>query len=167
MNAPIRNMKQLTYGGAAIAIEAAIARATQIGVPQNISVVDAAGNLLAFARMDGARFLAQHSSLSKARTAASLGMPTGHLPEAFGVELALATGGRSINMVGGLPITVGGDVVGAVGVSSGEADEDLTVAEAARDAVRMAVERPEAETRRLPAGAAPMPPHAHHVGSEE
>jgi uncharacterized protein GlcG (DUF336 family) len=75
----IRTSRQLTYAGAALAIKAAVAKAHEIGVPQNISIVDKGGNLLAFARMDGARFLAQHSSFSKAQTAASLGMPTGHL----------------------------------------------------------------------------------------
>lgn len=122
----IRVSRQLTYEGAAVAIAAAVAKAREIGVPQNVSVVDAGGNLLAFARMNGARVLAQHSSFSKAQTAASLGDPTGHLPGQFGLELALATGGRSINMVGGLPIILDGDLLGAVGVSSGTDDEDLS-----------------------------------------
>lgn len=135
MTGYVRSAKRLTYAGAALAVEAAVAKAGEIGVPQNVSVVDAGGNLLAFAGMDGAHFLARHSSLSKARTAASLGAPTGHLSAQFGVDLALATGLHSINMVGGLPITVGDELIGAVGVSSGAADEDLCVAEAARDAV--------------------------------
>jgi glc operon protein GlcG len=130
-----RHAQQLTYDGAALVLEAAIARARAIGVPQNISVVDNGGNLLAFARMDGAHFLAQHSSLSKAQTAASLGVATGELPPQLGVDLALATGDRSINLVGGLPLIVRGVLVGAVGVSSGEAHQDLAVAEAARDAL--------------------------------
>jgi len=135
MSDQIRMSKQLTYAGAALALEAAIAKAHEIGVPQNISIVDAGGNLLAFARMDGARFLAQHSSFSKAQTAASLRMATGELPAQFGVELAFATGGRSINMKGGLPMILEGDVLGAVGVSSGADDEDLAVAQAACDAL--------------------------------
>lgn len=139
MSKPIRIGRQLSYDGAVLALEAAVAKAREIGVPQNISIVDAGGNLLAFARMDGARFLAQHSSFSKAQTAASLGMPTGSLPAQFGVELALATGGRSINLVGGLPIILNGDLLGAVGVSSGADEEDLTVARAALDAVFAAV----------------------------
>jgi glc operon protein GlcG len=136
----IRIRRQLTYDGAALALAAAVAKGREIGAPQNISIVDSGGNLLAFARMDGARFLAQHSSLSKAQTAASLGMPTGELPPQFGVELALATGGRSINMRGGLPIILDGELLGAVGVSSGADEEDLAVAQAARDAVLTAVE---------------------------
>lgn len=133
--------RQLAYAGAAIALEAAIARALEIGVPQNIAIVDAGGNLLAFARMDGARFLAQHSSIAKARTAASLRMATGQLPPQFGVELALATGGQSINLPGGLPIEAEGAVIGAIGVSSGADHDDIAVAEAGRDAVVAALRR--------------------------
>jgi len=121
----VRNGRQLTYDGAALALQSAVAKAREIGVPQNVSVVDAGGNLLAFAVMDGARFLAQHSSLAKAQTAASLKMPTGRLATQFGVDLALATGGRSTNLVGGLPIIPNGDLVGAVGVSSSESEQDL------------------------------------------
>lgn len=76
-----------------------------------------------------------HSATSKARTAASLGSASGQFATQFGVDLAMATGGRSINMVGGLPIVIDGDVVGAVGVSSGEDAEDLAVAQAALDAL--------------------------------
>ena len=135
----IHRSRQLTYEGAAFAIQAAISKAREIGVPQNVSVVDTGGNLLAFARMDGARFLAQHSSFAKAQTAASLGMATGHFPPQFGVDLALATGERSINLAGGLPIILDGDLLGAVGVSSGRDDDDMAVAEAAREAVLKAL----------------------------
>lgn len=134
----------LTYQGAALALEAAIAKAIEIGTPQNISIVDAGGNLLAFARMDGARFLAQHSSFAKAQTAASLKLATGALPAQFGVDLALATGSRSINLVGGLPIVVGDHCLGAIGVSSGADPEDLAVAEAGRAAVLAALGAAEA-----------------------
>jgi glc operon protein GlcG len=139
MTSCVRTTRQLTYDGAALAIAAGVAKAREIGVPQNISIVDAGGNLLAFARMDDARFLAQHSSFSKAQTAASLHMATGGFPSPFGVDLALATGGRSINMAGGLPIVQNGEVLGAVGVSSGEDAQDLAVAQAACDAVLAAL----------------------------
>lgn len=73
--------------------------------------------------------------MSKAQTAASLGDPTGHLPAQFGVDLALATGGRSINMIGGLPVIVDGMLIGAIGVSSGTDEQDLAVAQAAHRAL--------------------------------
>ncbi|MGE7370341.1 GlcG/HbpS family heme-binding protein [Neorhizobium sp. NPDC001467] len=124
-----RLRSQLTYDGAALALEAAIAKAKAINAPENIAVVDSGGNLLAFARLDGARFLAQHSAYSKAQTAASLMMPTGQLGLQFGVDLALATGSRSINLPGGIPIIVDDVVIGAIGVSSGADPDDIAVAE--------------------------------------
>jgi glc operon protein GlcG len=133
--------RQLTYDGALVALNAALARARETGVPENIAVVDAGGNLLAFARMDGARFFAQHSSIAKAQTAASLRMATGQLLPQFGVDLALATGNRSINLAGGLPIEVDGTLIGAIGVSSGPDPDDIAVAEAGRDAVLAALAR--------------------------
>jgi glc operon protein GlcG len=134
-----RTGRQLTYEGAIVALNAAIAKARELDVPENISVVDAGGHLLAFARMNGARFFAQHSSIAKAQTAASLQMATGQLPRQFGVDLALATGNRSINLPGGLPIVVDGVVIGAIGVSSGPDADDIAVAEAGRDALIVAL----------------------------
>lgn len=139
MSGYVRQVRTLTYEGAALALAAAISKAREIGVPQNVSVVDPSGNLLAFGRMDGAKFLAQHSSFSKAQTAASLATPTGGFPTQFGVDLALATGERSINLAGGLPILVDGELLGAVGVSSGSDQDDLAVAQAACDAVAEAL----------------------------
>ncbi|MGF7149784.1 uncharacterized protein GlcG (DUF336 family) [Sphingomonas zeicaulis] len=139
MSEVIRPAAHLTYDGAVVALNAAIAKAREIGVPENVAVVDASGNLLAFARMDGARFLAQHSSIAKAQTAASLQMSTGQLPAQFGVDLALATGNRSINLPGGLTIEHDGAIIGAIGVSSGPDPDDIIVAEAGRDAVLAAL----------------------------
>jgi uncharacterized protein GlcG (DUF336 family) len=139
MSGYIRNTPQITLAAARLAMDAGIAAAEKMRVPQNISIVDVGGNLIAFTRMDGARTLAMHSSLSKAQTAASLGYASGQLPEQFGIDLALATGGRSINLKGGLPILYQGQVIGAIGVSSGADEDDIAVAAAARDAILAAV----------------------------
>lgn len=139
MTAYLRTVPQLTLAAARLAIDAAVTKAESIAAPQNIAVVDAGGNLIAFARMEGARKLARHSAIAKAETAASLMMPTGQLPPQFGVDLSLATGNRSINLKGGLPILHNGAVIGAVGVSSGADDEDLAVAGAAIEAVLAAL----------------------------
>jgi glc operon protein GlcG len=127
----LRSQAVLTYEGAAVVLRAAIAKARELGVPQVIAVVDAHGRLLAFARLDGAHFLAQHAATAKAETAASLASPTGGLAPQLGMDLALATGARSVNLAGGLPLLMRGELVGAVGVSSGSPEEDVTVAQAA------------------------------------
>ena len=140
-----RASQLLTYDGAALALQAAIDKAREIGVPENVAVVDAGGNLLAFARMDGARFLAQHSAIAKARSAASLQMATGQLEAQFGLDLAFATGGRSINLPGGVTIEAGGELIGAIGVSSGADADDVLVASVGRDALLAALARQPAQ----------------------
>lgn len=150
MSKYIRLTRQLTHAGAALAIERAVARAEEMGVPENISVVDAGGNLLAFARMDGAHVLAELASRTKARTAASLAQPSGSLPAQLGADLAFATGGQSVNLAGGLPIIVGGEVVGAIGVSSGMPEQDVMVAEAGRDAIQRVLHPPLAVNGEVP-----------------
>ena len=68
-----------------------MAKAGAMGVPQCISVVDAGGHLLAFARMDGAFALSVDTSLMKAKTAASYGKPTGDIAAGLDLKLAIAT----------------------------------------------------------------------------
>jgi len=121
---------KLTNDGAHKALEAARAKAAEMGVPQCISVVDTGGHLLAFTRMDGAFVQSIDSSLRKAMTAASYGEPTGHIPEGPDIRLAIATDGKRINLPGGLPIIVDGHIVGAIGIGSGTGAQDLEVAKA-------------------------------------
>lgn len=122
---------RLTNDGAMKMLQAAIAKAADMGVPQCISIVDTGGHLLAFSRMDGAFVLSIDSSMVKALTAASYAEPTGHIPEGVDIKLAIATGGKRVNLPGGLPIIVDGHVLGAIGVGSGAGHEDLEVANAA------------------------------------
>ncbi len=126
---------RLTNGGAFGMLEAAMAKAHEMGVPQCISIVDSGGHLLAFSRMDGAYVLSIESSLAKAMTAASYGEPTGNIPAGVDIKLAIATGGKRVNLPGGLPIVVDGHLIGGVGVGSGAGHEDLEVARAALAAI--------------------------------
>jgi len=122
---------KLTHHGALIALQAAIAKAESLGVPQNISIVDDGGNLLAFVRMDGAKLLSGETSRTKAVSAASHRQPTARLDPNLEVKLAVATGGRLTNLEGGLPIIFDGTCVGAIGVGSGTGQQDIEVARAA------------------------------------
>ncbi|UDQ91276.1 heme-binding protein [Xanthobacter autotrophicus] len=122
---------KLTHAGALVALAAAVARAEEMGVPQNISIVDDGGNLLAFVRMDGAKLLSRETSLSKAISAASHRQPTSRLDPALELKLAIASGGRLTNLEGGFPIIIDGVCVGGIGVGSGKGSEDVDVAKAA------------------------------------
>ncbi|WP_171128412.1 MULTISPECIES: heme-binding protein [unclassified Ruegeria] len=114
---------------------AAIARAEEIGQPQCIIVVDASGETLGEIRMTDAKYLSRLSARAKARTAASIGSPSDVIPEAVRPHIAAATQGAVTGLGGGLPIRVGGVLVGGIGVGSGSPDQDIDVARAALRAV--------------------------------
>lgn len=126
---------KLTHEGALAALNAGIGKATDMGQPQCISVVDAGGHLLAFVRMDGAFHMSLETSLRKAKTAACYGQPSGGLQDGIDIKLALGTDGQRINLPGGLPIVVDGHCIGGVGVGSGSGDQDREVATVAIAAI--------------------------------
>ncbi len=126
---------KLTHSGALKMLAAAVAKATEMGVPQNINIVDEGGNLLAFVRMDGAKLLSRETSLSKAVTAASHRQPTSRLKPADEIKLSLAGGQRLTNLEGGLPIIVDGVCLGGIGVGSGTGEQDVAVARAGLAAI--------------------------------
>ena len=122
----------LTAAGARAVLDAALAEADRIGVPQNVAVVDVGGHLLAFGRSDGARTGSVPIAISKAVSAATRKRPTGD--EGGGdpvaqIRLALAAD-RVTGLAGGFPIVIDGHVAGGIGVSSGTTDDDIAVARA-------------------------------------
>ena len=128
-----RNNPRLTLQGARLIMAAADRRAAAIGVPMDIAVVDDAGHLLAFNRMDGAKLSSIDIAVSKAWTAACARRPTHEYAEiagpgkpAFGIHIS--NHGKFMIVGGGLPIAVGGRVVGGIGCSSGTVQQDRVVA---------------------------------------
>jgi uncharacterized protein GlcG (DUF336 family) len=133
---------KLTHEGALKALAGAVAKAEELGVAQNITIVDDGGNLLAFVRMDGAKLLSRETSMSKAITAASHRQPTSRLNPVDEIKLAIAGGGRLTNLEGGLPIVIAGQCIGAVGVGSGTGAQDVEVARAALAAIDAEDQKP-------------------------
>ncbi len=116
-------------------IDAAVAKAEEIGQPQDIAVVDAGGNLKAHVRMDSANIGSIHIAINKAYTSVAFQTQTKDLTEAtrptgdlYG--LSDAHGGRLVVFPGGIPLVRDGHVIGAVGVSTGSIEQDQAVAEA-------------------------------------
>ena len=114
------------------AMQAMIARATQTPAePVAMAIVDATGNVLAYAAMDNLRLFSRRHALRKAYTAAIMGMDTGAHAQ------RLHSQGRSISELGdpqlthgqgGLVILQAGVILGGIGVGgypSGQRDEDL------------------------------------------
>jgi glc operon protein GlcG len=130
----------LTLSGARHALEAALTHAERIGVDVCVAVSDRSGGLLAFARMDGAPLMSGQIAQDKAFTVAAFkGLPTHQWFDLIREEPALLHGivktDRLIVFGGGVPVRADGQLVGAVGVSGGTAEQDREVAEAGSDAV--------------------------------
>jgi uncharacterized protein GlcG (DUF336 family) len=115
---------------------ASLAEARKLNLSMAIAVVDAAGQLVAFERMDNAFPGAAAVSQDKAQSAAMFRRPT----KAF--QDALAGGGAGLRVLtlrganaveGGIPLVVDGKVIGAIGVSGGSAEQDGAVAKAGVD----------------------------------
>ena len=135
----LRPTYELNHAAVRVVLQACIGKATEMNVPQCIAIVDAGGNLLAFLRMDGAKFHAERSARQKAVTAASIRAATGGAAQDFGVNLSLATGGMTTNLKGGLPLMHEGRCLGAIGIGSGAPDQDVEVAQAGVDALTKAL----------------------------
>ncbi len=131
-------MTTLTLDQAHAVLDAARAEARAIGSPSSIAIVDHGRELLAFARMDGAVLASPPIAQAKAYTAKSMDCATKDLealsqPGAplFGLQNAhLAVGRTLVTFGGGVPIAVGGEVIGAVGVAGGSPDQDHQIAAA-------------------------------------
>lgn len=121
-------------------IAGAEAKAREIGMAMCIAVVDDAGQLMAFRRMDGGKVTSSTIAIDKAFTAAGAKKATHDYGEvsqpgkpAYGI--ASTIGGRLVVVGGGLPVIHNGEVVGGIGVSSGTPDQDREVAQAGIDAL--------------------------------
>ncbi|MGH9406430.1 MAG: GlcG/HbpS family heme-binding protein [Terriglobia bacterium] len=124
----------VTLSDARRVIAAAEKKAAEIGQPMNIAVADAGGNLVAHVRMDGAWIGSIDISINKAFTARAFDIATKDLAQNsqsgdqfFGIHAS--NGGRVMIFAGGIPLKRDGKVVGAVGVSGGNGEQDQSVAE--------------------------------------
>jgi uncharacterized protein GlcG (DUF336 family) len=126
-------------------IQAAIVRSTEIGVLESVCVVDEGGFPLALERMDGGRITGPQIAWNKAFTAAGHKRST-HLfttppngpalpgNEAFGIQWSFE--GKFAAFVGGFPIVVDNQVVGGIGLSGGNGEQDTAAGLAGLAALR-------------------------------
>ena len=129
--------RYITLEGAKKMMAAAEAEARKNQWPVAIAIVDAGANLIMFAKLDDTQLGSVEVSIGKARSAVNFKRPTKALEE-------IISGGRSVFLAvegmvplqGGLPVTIEGQVIGAVGVSGVLSSQDEQVASAAIDALR-------------------------------
>ena len=119
-------------------VAGAAADARKQNLPMAIAVVDNAGQLVAFERMDNTQTGSIAVSQDKAVSSAMFRRPTKAFQDAVaggGAGLRVFTLRNANAVEGGLPIIVDGKVMGAVGVSGGSAEQDGVVAKAGLDAL--------------------------------
>lgn len=136
----VYDKKSLTADLANRVIQAAMAKAGELGQGFAVAVVDESGLLKAFCRMDGSPLLANQIAQDKAYTAIGFGMPSDQWYDFIKDDPPLATGAttgidRLVVFGGGYPIRVNGTIVGGIGVSGGHYSQDMEVAQAGLSAV--------------------------------
>jgi uncharacterized protein GlcG (DUF336 family) len=129
-------MAKLTLDIAKMLLQAAEQRAKQLGLSEDIAIVDEGANLMAFHRMDEARIASIEISINKAWTAVAMKMPTSNLAQSalpngptYGINTT--NQGRLVILGGGIPLMKDGKIVGGIGVSGASSAQDIEVANAA------------------------------------
>jgi uncharacterized protein GlcG (DUF336 family) len=111
----------------------AVAEAKKNNWPMCISVVAPSGDLVYFERMDNCQYASINISIHKARAAATFRRPTLAFEQGLGKgaeTIYLLTLDGIIGSRGGIPLVVGGKIIGAVGTSGGTGPQDHQVSEA-------------------------------------
>jgi len=124
-------------------MEAALAKATRLGIAVTVAIVDDGGHLFMLERMEGGRFHTVHSATTKAVTAASNRRPTSakgaqgqELDVLHALGLTLAAGPKNWTaMEGGYPVMFENECIGGIGVAGGDWKQDEEIARAALSAI--------------------------------
>ncbi len=129
-HAQLLDKKTLSLEAANKIIAGAMIEAKANNWAVDIAIVDEGGHLLSFQRMDGASIGAIDAAIGKARTSSIYRRPTKALEEAAKTRPAIVTLPNSVQLQGGVPIVVNGQIVGAVGVGGVTSQQDEQIAEA-------------------------------------
>jgi len=140
----MKSVLKLELDEAKVMIEAAKRAAAEAKALETICIVDDGGYVIAMERMNGARITGPEIAIAKAFTASGHkrsthlfnqpGGPATTTGEAFGIHAMIP--GKFAIFVGGFPIVVNGEVIGGVGVSGGNGEQDTAVGTAALRALQ-------------------------------
>jgi glc operon protein GlcG len=129
--AQLATKKTLTLDAAKAMAAASLAEAKKNNWTMVICVVDDGGHVIYLEKMDGTQLGSIQVAQDKAATAVNFKRPTKALEDAVaGGRNAVLKLTGAIPIEGGIPVMVGGDVIGAVGVSGGSSPQDAQVAAA-------------------------------------
>jgi glc operon protein GlcG len=129
----VKTFHTIEYAEAQKIVAAIVERALQMKKAAVIAVADSYGELITFARMDGAPVSSVRIAANKAWTAARERKPTKDIGEKArdpekGIDIAYYGDPRFVGWGGGIPVWRDGEVVGAVAVSGLSSAEDIELA---------------------------------------
>jgi glc operon protein GlcG len=129
----MRTLQTIDYSEAKRAVDLILQKALQMRKAASVAVADAHGDLLCFARMDGAPVSSIQIAMNKAWTAARERKPTKEIGEKVkhpekGHDIAYYGDPKYVGWGGGIPVSKNGEVVGAVAVSGLSSSEDVDLA---------------------------------------
>ena len=134
-------MIEMTQELAQQALQAAFAKADEIGAKMGVTIVDESGRLVLSGRANGSGFYTFNTSYAKAITSASYKKSTmdmvngrGINPQFFDALPSVVPGG-ALPTAGAVPIVRNGSIIGAIGVGGGAPDEDDACAQAGAAAI--------------------------------
>jgi len=132
-NPTMRTLQTLDYFEAKRAIDLIVEKASQMQKAASVAVADSHGDLICFARMDGAPVSSILIAMNKAWTAARERKPTREIGEKIrhpekGHDISFYGDPKYVGWGGGLPVWKNGEVVGAVAVSGLSSNEDVMLA---------------------------------------
>lgn len=135
-HAQLADKKVMTMDGAKKIAAAAEKEARSNNWNVVIAVVDDGGHLVYLQRMDGTQTGSIDVAIGKARTSAAFKRPTRVFDELAKTRPSIVSiGGDAVLLEGGIPVMVGGQLVGAVGVSGVTSQQDAQIAQAGIDAL--------------------------------
>jgi glc operon protein GlcG len=129
----MRTVQTIDYSEAKRAVDLIVEKALQMQKAVSASVADSHGDLICFARMDGAPVSSIVIAINKAWTAARERKPTREIGDKVkhpekGHDIAYYSDPKYVGWGGGIPVWKDGEVVGAVAVSGLSSNEDVALA---------------------------------------
>jgi glc operon protein GlcG len=136
----MRNVPAIDYSEAKKIVDLIVEKAAQLQKSVVVAVADSHGELIAFARMDGAPISSIRVAANKAWTAARERKPTKEIGEKVrhpekGHDIAYYGDPRFVGWGGGIPLWKDGVVAGAVAVSGLSSGEDIELAKLALELI--------------------------------
>jgi glc operon protein GlcG len=141
MLSSMQTIQSIGYPEAKRALDLILEKASQLQKAASVAVADSHGDVICFARMDGAPVSSIQIAMNKAWTAAREGKPTKEIGDKVkhpekGHDISYYGDPKYLGWGGGVPIVINGEIVGAIGVSGLSSAEDAALATLGVDLIK-------------------------------